>query len=266
MQTIVFKGKKVAFRVQGEGAPLVLLHGLCEDSTIWDDFSEDLPDFKVILIDLFGFGQSECLPNNSIDAMAESVKAVLDHLQVAQAVVVGHSMGGYVATAFCKLYPQATLGLGLFHSHPFDDSPEKKAERYKAIEFIERNGHILYVKQLIPKLFAHLFATSNEFLMNSLIFKASKYTAETIIEAQKAMIHRGDQSDVVRQAKCPVLFIIGKQDTTVPYDMSLPQTILPTVADVHILPKVAHMGIFTAKDETVKAVRQFVHLSQLLSA
>ena len=151
-------------------------------------------------------------------------------------------------------------GLGLFHSHPFEDKPEKKEERTRAIEFVQKNGHILYVKQLIPKLFAELFATSNEFLINSLIFKASKYDPQTIIGAQQAMLNRPDNGKVLEDAKCPVLLIIGKQDKSITYDVSLRMLPLATISDIHILPKVAHMGIFTAKNQTVKIVRNFMGL------
>ena len=192
--------------------------------------------------------------------MAESVKAVLDDLNITNCIMVGHSMGGYVTVSFANKYPLVLTGLGLFHSHPFEDTAEKKAERQKAIAFVKQNGHIVYVKQLIPKLFAELFATSNEFLINGLIFKASKYPPQTIIGAQEAMLNRTDNSDVLKQSKIPILLIIGKQDKVVAYDTSLKMMPLATVADIHILPKVAHMGMFTAKDKTVKIIRNFVDL------
>jgi pimeloyl-ACP methyl ester carboxylesterase len=260
MQFVNFKGKKVAFQVQGKGQTLVLLHGLCEDSTIWDEFIKNLSDFRIIRPDLSGFGASEILPEHSITMMAESVKAILDDLKVTQCVMVGHSMGGYVTMEFVKKYPSVLTGLGLFHSHPFADSEEKKEERLKGIEFVKRNGHIIYVKQLIPKLFAELFATSNEFLINSLIHKATQYPPETIIGAQEAMLTRGDCSQVLQNLKCPALLIIGKQDKTVPYAISLKMLPLATVSEILILPKVAHMGIFTARDRIVKTIRHFMEL------
>jgi pimeloyl-ACP methyl ester carboxylesterase len=261
IQFIEFKGKKISYRTNGKGQPLLLVHGLCEDSTIWDDFIRDLVgEFQIIRPDLSGFGESELLPEHSVELMADSVKAILDTLKIEKCVFVGHSLGGYVGMAFAKKYPTQLTGLGLFHSHPFEDTPEKKEDRRKAIEFIQKNGHIVYVKQLIPKLFAELFATSNEFLINSLIFKASKYLPETIIGAQKAMLERPDYSEILRGLHCPALLIVGKQDKTVPYDVSLKMMPLPNIADIHILPKVAHMGIFTAKDRTVKAVRNFMNL------
>jgi pimeloyl-ACP methyl ester carboxylesterase len=258
MNWIAFHGKKVAYYDQGTGATLVLLHGLCEDSTIWNEFIKELPQFRIIRVDLSGFGESELLPEPSIDLMAQSVKAVLNELGVTESVLIGHSLGGYVSVAFAKRYPDGIKGLGLFHSHPYADSEDKKKERRKSIQFIQKNGSILYVKQLIPGLFAELFATSNEFLINSLIFKASKYPPAAIISAHEAMLHRPDQAQVLRDAPYPVLFIIGKQDKVIPYQVSLNQTHLPAIADIHILPKVAHMGMFRAKEETLKIVRNFM--------
>ena len=256
-----FEGKKVAFRSEGKGQPLILLHGLCEDSTIWDEFIKGLTnDFLIIRPDLSGFGESDILAEHSIERMAESVKAVLNHLHIKKCIMVGHSLGGYVSMAFQKKYPSVLTGLGLFHSHPFADTDAKKEERLKAIQFVERNGHIVYVKQLIPKLFAELFATSNEFLINSLIFKASKYKPETITGAHKAMLARPDNADILKDCPCPVLLIVGKQDKTIPFEVSAAMLPLPNIAKIVILPKVAHMGLFTAKEQTVKAVKQFGEL------
>jgi pimeloyl-ACP methyl ester carboxylesterase len=263
MNWIDFRGKKVAYSEQGTGRTIVFLHGLCEDSSLWTEFIQELPQFHIICVDLSGFGASEILPEHSIELMAESVKAVLEALNVTDCVLIGHSMGGYVAIEFAKNYPEGVKGLGLFHSHPYADTEDRKIARRKSIQFIQKNGSILYVKQLIPSLFAELFATSNEFLMNSLIFKASKYPPAAIVGAHEAMLHRPDNSEVLRTAHYPILFIIGKQDKVVPYQVSLEQTHLPAIADIHILPKVAHMGMYRAKNETLKIVRNFMQLTQL---
>ncbi len=262
-QHIVFRGRKVAYRSDGTGVPLVLLHGFCEDSTIWDEFITYYDNIRVIRVDLSGHGQSEVLPEDDIMLMAESVKAVLDALSVTRCVMVGHSMGGYVATAFVEKWPDMLTGLGMFHSHPFEDTPEKKVARAKSLAFVEKFGRSLFVKQLIPSLFANLFATSNEQLINKLIHNAIQYPSGAIVGALRAMLARPDRAHVLENIACPVLFIIGKQDTTVPYDISLKQIHLPAVADIHILPRVAHMGMFRSTAETAGIVRNFVQFCQL---
>ena len=107
MQTLTFQGKQVAYYLDGKGTQtLVLLHGLCEDSTIWEEFIQELPlsQYLIVRIDLSGFGNSEILPQHSIDLMSEVVKTVLDTLNLEKVVLVGHSLGGYVGAAFAKKY------------------------------------------------------------------------------------------------------------------------------------------------------------------
>ncbi len=264
MATTRYNGAKIAYRIDGEGVPLILIHGFCEDATIWDNFILGLSGLKIIRPDISGFGESDLPNNNSIEAMAESVKAVLDAEGIKKCIMVGHSLGGYTALAFAKKYPNVLEGIGLFHSHPFPDSDDKKQERVKSMSFIEKNGHIVYVKQVIPRLFAELFASSNEFLINSLIYKASYFRTASILSSLNAMVQRGDYTEVIKNCSIPVLIIVGKLDKSIPYALSKKMLDLPNVADIHIISTVAHMGLFTERDYTVKVVQNFVTLCQTM--
>jgi|AntRauTorckE5430_2_1112549.scaffolds.fasta_scaffold10527_3 pimeloyl-ACP methyl ester carboxylesterase len=260
MKKLQYEGKEMAYQVEGKGTPVVLLHGFCEDHKIWEEFQQDLREepHQVILIDLPGAGASEVVEGLTIDGMAQRVHALLESLGAGPAVLIGHSMGGYVGLAFARLFPEALLGLGLFHSHPYSDEEEKKALRQKSVEFIQRQGHILFVKQMIPGLFAGNFARSNAFLLEKLIYRAAKFPSEGIIAAQRAMMARMDETDTLRNIEVPVLFIVGKQDDTIPADKNMAQTHLPAVASIHILEKAGHMGHFEARKATQRYVRQFV--------
>lgn len=259
MKFITYKNKKVAYQVEGKGAPVVLLHGFCEDSTVWEEFRSDLleENYSVIRIDLPGFGRSEALPAVTIEQMAEAVHAALVKLKIGEVVFIGHSMGGYVGLAFARLYPKMLRGLGLFHSHPYEDSEGKKENRRKSVAFIKRQGHALFVKQLIPTLFNRKFANSNAFLVEKLTYRAARGKSAGIIAAQEAMIGRKDESGALSSLEAPVLFIIGEEDQAVPPE-SIEQIHLPQTASIHILEKVGHMGLFEARKETQRIVRQFV--------
>lgn len=250
---------RIAYYTDGdpEGIPLVLLHGFCEDSSMWEAVPEDVADCRLIMIDLSGFGNSELRPNYTIEWLADSVRSVLDELQIARAVVIGHSMGGYVGVAFAAKYPERLLGLGLFHSHPFEDSAEKKNDRQKSMQFIQANNHVLYLKQLIPNLFAPPFVSSNRLLIDKLILQATAYGPAAIIAALEAMKNRPGYRQVLSDIRVPVLFIIGGMDKTIPAEWSLEQTILPAIADIHILPKEAHMGMYQYRKVTNMAMESF---------
>lgn len=260
MKKIQYEGKEVAYTAEGKGTPVVLLHGFCEDHKIWEEFQNDLlqEPYQVIAMDFPGFGASEVAEGMTIEGMARRVHALLKKLGAGPAVLIGHSMGGYVGLAFARLFPEALLGLGLFHSHPYPDEEEKKATRQKSIDFIRRQGHILFVKQLIPGLFADNFARSNAFLLEKLVYRAAKFPSEGIIAAQQAMMNRQDETETLRQLQVPALFIIGKLDSAIPPDKNMAQTHLPEVASIHILEKAGHMGQFEARKATQRYVRQFV--------
>jgi pimeloyl-ACP methyl ester carboxylesterase len=266
METINFKGKEIAFYTAGESEepPLVLVHGFCEDSRIWEEWLELIPNRRFISIDLPGFGNSEMVETLTIEFMGEVIKAVLDHLAIEKCILTGHSMGGYASLAFAEKNAGRLAGLCLFHSHPFADPEEKRQGRLKAIDFIKKNGHILFVRQLIPTLFAYDFSKGYQVEVNRLIHNATYYSPEAIIAALLAMRLRPDRTAVLRDMPCPVLFFIGKSDAAIPLEMSLDQTHLPAVADIRILPTTGHMGMFEAPRGTAKAMREFLKNTAVL--
>ena len=99
---IVTANVKVEGKEEGKGPPIVLIHGFGAALDWWDAIAPELArDHRVIRLDLIGHGGTEAPGSGyAIERQAALVKAVLDKLGVARTVVVGHSMGGEVATAF----------------------------------------------------------------------------------------------------------------------------------------------------------------------
>ncbi len=262
MSSIIYQNKKIAYQVSGSGQPVVLLHGFCEDRQMWDHFIPLLSSAQYITIDLPGFGESEVLPDISIAEMAGVVMAVLEKIEVKEIILIGHSMGGYISLAFAEKYPEMLTGLGLFHTHPYADTELQQSSRNKSIDFLNRNGAAHYAKQLIPKLFPAGFTRFNNFLVNNLIYRASKFPIEGLIYAQQAMRDRPDRSKVLAEVACPVHFIIGKKDKTVDEVRALEQTTLPARSLVHILPDTGHMGMFEQPKKTAEMVQEFISYCQ----
>ena len=103
----------------------MLLHGFPLDHHLWDEVVPLLEDtFDVILPDLRGFGESTTVDSPySMDDYASDIAGLLDHLGIQKAAIVGHSMGGYAALAFARLYPQACRAIRFRnrgHGRPFD--------------------------------------------------------------------------------------------------------------------------------------------------
>lgn len=260
MKSITFQEKKIAYQSEGKGAPVIFVHGFGMDSSVWDEFKPEIvkAGYQVITLDLPGFGKSEAVENASIEIMSDIIHELLSHLNITKIVYIGHSMGGYIGMAFAEKYSNQLLGLGMFHSHPYADTEEKKEGRRRSIEVVQTKGTPLFVKQLIPGFFAAKFVKSNSFLVDKLVHRASAYSPQAIITALQAMRDRPDRSAVLQTFKQPVLFIIGKEDTAVPQDASMNQMTLPDMSSIVILEEVGHMGMFEARKKTQQAVIEFL--------
>ncbi len=118
MDTLEINGIRLAYDRRGKGKPLVLLHGYPLDHHLWDEVVPLLEDqFDIILPDLRGFGRSSTVDSfYTMEDIASDIAGLLDSLGIQKAAIVGHSMGGYVALAFARLYPGRVTGLGLVSS------------------------------------------------------------------------------------------------------------------------------------------------------
>jgi pimeloyl-ACP methyl ester carboxylesterase len=107
-------------KVEGNGPPMVLIHGFGAALDWWDAIAPTLSDtHTVIRLDLIGHGGTEAPGSGyAIPRQAALVKAVLDELGIARVTVIGHSMGGEVATAFTVAHPESVERLVLIDSPP----------------------------------------------------------------------------------------------------------------------------------------------------
>ena len=123
---------ELAYTRQGKGGPLVLLHGYPLDHHLWDEVVPLLEDtFDLIIPDLRGFGESTTVDTPyTMEDFASDLAGLLDQLGIQRAAIAGHSMGGYVALAFARLYPERVSGLGLVSSQVLADPPDRKEGRY----------------------------------------------------------------------------------------------------------------------------------------
>jgi len=229
-----------------------------ENLGIWDHFTNQLKgEFKIVTIDLPGHGSSEQLAEvHTMDMMAEAVKAVLEHLKIQECVMIGHSMGGYVTLEFASKYPEYLKGVGLFHSSPYNDSPEARLNRERTIELVksDRQG---FISNFIPDLFAPANRTTYASEINGLKEEASKISKYSIVAALAGMKERKDHQRAISVMDVPVLVIAGKEDQRIPVSRVIEMIALPKHCDVLILGNVGHMGYLEAKKETLEKCRYF---------
>jgi len=117
--TAEVNGVRLYYEITGNGPPLVLIHGWSSNAICWDD---QVPAFqkgyRVLRYDRRGFGRSSGLPDVTADPA--DLDALLQHLGIESAVVLGHSQGGYVAQGFVQNYPRRVNTLILYGAAPPD--------------------------------------------------------------------------------------------------------------------------------------------------
>lgn len=257
IKSAAFKQIKISFSDEGKGRAIVLLHGFLEDKSIWKSFSAKLSkQYRVISIDLPGFGETPGIGYmHSMELMAESVKAVMDSIGLRRYLLVGHSMGGYVAMAFAWLYPQNISGICLFHSTAAADSAEKKEERSRVIDVVKKDP-VIFIKNFFAKLFApenvEPFSEKIEVLRKN----ADKISRQNIVNVLEGMKSRVDRRELLKKNTFPYLFIVGKKDAVVLPDLVLEQAKTAANATVLLLDNVGHMGYYEAEKECLKAIKR----------
>lgn len=248
----------LTFLEKGTGQPLVLLHGFCENKSIWSRAVDQLADhFRVISLDLPGFGETKAVSEITIEEAADSVKSTLQLLKIDQCVMIGHSLGGYVSLAFAEKYPQALKGMGLFHSSAFEDNEEKKHTRNKTADFIKKNGIKLFAQSFVEPLFYPKYRNNLRSEIDQLKAEVAECSEDTVVAYTYAMRDRKERIDVLKTIEVPVLFVIGKEDMAVPLEASIDQCHLPKEAVVHFLEETAHMGMIERPVESVKIIQLF---------
>ena len=250
----------IAYSDQGNGSPLLFIHGFCENKELWTDFERVLNHTnRVITVDLPGFGESERLieDNTKIEDLASSVLELLENLNIPEIVIIGHSLGGYVALAMIEKKPAICKGLCMFHSTAFADTEEKKQNRDKTLDFIRRQGVTSFIIAFVPSLFfpnnrARL-SSEIENLQN-IAMRTSEYTVNVIT---MAMRNRKDRTHVLKSISAPVLYLIGKEDLAVPFELSEKQMNIAKNSQNLVLENTGHMGMYEQQETTLNAIQRF---------
>ncbi len=262
LEEILYRNSRIKYAKVGAGKPVFLIHGFCEDHTMFDGMIDSLAaKYTIICPDLPGFGASELSEETlTIDWMANLMNAILEKENYALATMIGHSLGGYIAIHFAALYPEKTAALGFINSHVFDDGEERKQNREKSIDFIKKHTARLFIRELINNLFSEAYKKEHADVVIDLIKNAQETISDAaVIAALEAMRNREDKSETLKDFTKPVLFIIGKKDTTIPLIQSLSQISLPAQSDIHIRGEAAHMSVYEDKEYTQNCLLNFLN-------
>lgn len=240
---------------------IVLLHGYLESMLVWEDFIPYLyKEVRVVTLDLPGHGISVVQgEEHSMDFLADTVADALRALGIARCTLVGHSMGGYVALAFCERHPEMLDGVVLLSSTPNPDTPEKAENRRREIALV-RAGKKELLARVAP---AAGFAEENRDRMKDYIEDLTEQVFVTeddgIVALLNGMIGRKDQNAMLRETRVPVLLILGRKDGYIPAEVAEKMVADHPEARVVWLENAGHMGFLEEPETTAKALLDFAN-------
>ncbi len=259
MRTII-DGVRIAYDVAGSGDTIVLLHGFPFDRAIWDAQTAALAlRARVVRIDLRGSGESGCGNGPALmETLAGDVFGLLEMLDVDRAILAGHSMGGYVALAFFRMYAERVAGLGLVASHVLADTPERALERDAQAAHVLVNGTASIADTTAAALLAPTFAATHPALRERVRTIVARQDADGAAAQILGMKERVDSSDLLEDIAVPVLIIGGRNDRLI-----APATferMASAIADCEYvaLPGVGHLPMFEAPEATTAALERLV--------
>ncbi|MEM7084805.1 MAG: alpha/beta hydrolase [Bacteroidota bacterium] len=211
----------IFYSISGKGPVLVLLHGFLESSTMWSKLIPSLSLNKTVLtIDLPGHGKSGCLATtHTMEMMAEVLYALLNHLQIERASLIGHSMGGYVGLAFLESYGQKVEGFTLLNATTREDTLEQKRNRDRAARIVSENKEV-FIGNMMNLLFTESLHRNYASEIAKLKKEAMGFSTKGIVATILGMKHRPDRTKVFRNFKGEKLMICGDKDLVVPISAS----------------------------------------------
>jgi 3-oxoadipate enol-lactonase len=250
-------GIRMRYEDVGSGPELLLIHAFPLSGAMWRPQVEALQgQYRLIVPDLRGFGGSDAPPGlYSMDEQADDLAALLDHLRVAQAVVCGLSMGGYIAMAFMRRHAARASALILADTKAGADGDEARAGREANARLAETEGAAAIADKMIPALVA---PTAGQELRDELRSIILVNSPEGIAGALRGMAQRPDSAESLRAVAVPTLVIVGELDTLTPPAEASAITMAIAGSNLAMLPGVGHISNLEASAAFTTAMRVFL--------
>jgi 3-oxoadipate enol-lactonase len=225
MQVFTDDGARIDARVDGSAASraVILIHGFPLARAIWDAQSDALNAIaRVVRLDLRGAGKSS-VPDGPylMERLAADVATLLDALGIERAALIGHSMGGYVALAFARMFTERVSHLALVSSRLAADTPEHAAARRELADRTERAGAIEpVVETYLPRLLARKTLAERHEVVERAYAIARQTSPAGAAATLRGMALRAPSDDIAADLDVPVLVIAGGRDQMVPIEES----------------------------------------------
>lgn len=261
MKKVRVNGVQLNVFDEGQGSPILFVHGFPLDHTMWrNQLSDFAGTHRVIAPDLRGFGNSD-VTNGIVlmETFADDMAALLDALKVDEPVIVcGLSMGGYVGWQFFLRHRARLRALIQCDTRAIADDETGVANRKKLAELVLEQGTKPVADAILPKLFSSNGAEATQRLMDETRQVVKRTNPGGLAAASLGMAARPDVRDQLGAIDVPTLLIVGIEDkiSTVAEMREIANSI--PKSDFVVVPDAGHMAPLENADFTNDAIRNFL--------
>jgi pimeloyl-ACP methyl ester carboxylesterase len=243
-------GADIAYRIRRGRDPLVLIHGLGCDASMWDGVVAALPnDVGLVIPELRGHGGSTLgfkLP--SVDLWADDVLRLLQQNGIEAPAIAGLSLGGYTALGMLAAQPGFARAVALVSTSAAPDDEAGRLRRAAGIATIRREGWKRFAAAFIPSALnptGPQFEAHRKHLMTMFEHAGDSGLPPTLM----ALAARPDRRALLPTIRVPSLVIVGSVDALTPPDRAREMAEGIPGAQLHVLDKVAHKSAMEAPAE-----------------
>lgn len=210
-------GITVSYDDIGSGPPILFLHAFPLDRSMWaPQLGALVRQGRCIAADHRGFGGSTPAPPYSMDQYADDAAALLDALAAGPAVVVGLSMGGYVAFALWRRHRAQVRALVLADTRAGVDSDEGREKRRRMIDVARSRGAATVAEMQVTSMVGATTRDRRPEIVEAIRSMMAAAPVDGIIGAQEAMLARADSTSTLSTIDVPTLVLVGAEDTLTP--------------------------------------------------
>jgi 3-oxoadipate enol-lactonase len=258
--------RSVRYLESGSGRAIVWLHAFPLSADQWLPQLHRLPPgWRAIAPDLRGFRgagrqafEDVALEGASMESHAADVLALMTHLEIGRAVVVGLSMGGYIAFALLRAAPARVAGLVLANTRPSPDAGDGLAARDRMVALAEQEGAAGVAREMLQKLLGRTTFKKQPDLAEAVQQLIERNSVEGIVSAIRAMKRRLDSTPLLPTVACPTLIVSGEEDTLIPAaDIAAMDQGIPGATAI-VIPEAGHLTNLEAPATFNDAVARFL--------
>jgi pimeloyl-ACP methyl ester carboxylesterase len=256
-------GVKIAFNIQGDGPPLVLIMGYRLNSSAWPrEFLDSLARrFTVITPDNRGTGKSDKpLDGYAIANLARDVLGLLDALGIARAHILGYSMGGAIAQEFVRQFPERVAGLVLCATMCGGGRAiYAKASVLRVMRDLDELGPEEIARRIWKVTYSPRYlADDTDKIERQMLREIAEPTPLHAADLQFQAFSDFDCSDALPNVRAPTLVLTGDLDQLIPPGNSKTLASLIPGAELRILRGIAHRLMWEAAQDCAHVISDFL--------